>query len=555
MSSPALASYQRSAGLLSQGSDDLGADFLDQFLTYSPVDNSEDDTCGLPESTSLDFSSSNNLCASGSLSSHEVEAKHSLMRAPWESEPWAAINDSASLDHSAQGNDFYAEESGRAAISDSELLSLAGINLQPPQVDTYAHLSLPPSPSPAAAALSKRRTRMIDSLSKTFRKATSSVDKSLRSPIRKTCPSPKMMHNSNHSQNALDLWGQKLALGASKFDFEFQLQMGPLSPSASNTISNSSDTSSTMRVASDDLQPPFTRSKDYDTPLSTPILDTQHSRNTSSHQIPLEDLLFPATPQSRNVTAAWSQLSGSTELSPYHNLNLYTDDGNASAWWNYAAAEPMAQPSPTVFHTNPQLATKSLVNQLHNDLVYEGNELACDPSSISSGLMIQMPGRVAQQSCIVACSTTQQRGYFAAAQSQPQYHNASRQYARASPRQLQSTTPTRKDHSASSASESGSPISSTSPTFHIQKRKTQKVSKSSTPRTPSLGGAVDFVNYTPNDSRKILTGVAPSGSSKTKAKREKEAMEKRRRLSQAAVRAVRAAGGDVESLVEQGLLV
>jgi hypothetical protein len=59
---------------------------------------------------------------------------------------------------------------------------------------------------------------------------------------------------------------------------------------------------------------------------------------------------------------------------------------------------------------------------------------------------------------------------------------------------------------------------------------------------------VDFVNYTPSDSRKILTGVAPSGSSKTKARREKEAAEKRRKLSQAAVRAVRAAGGDLECL-------
>jgi hypothetical protein len=49
--------------------------------------------------------------------------------------------------------------------------------------------------------------------------------------------------------------------------------------------------------------------------------------------------------------------------------------------------------------------------------------------------------------------------------------------------------------------------------------------------------------------------VAPSGSSKTKARREKEAMEKSRRLSQAAVRAVQAAGGDVGRLLEEGLIV
>lgn len=63
----------------------------------------------------------------------------------------------------------------------------------------------------------------------------------------------------------------------------------------------------------------------------------------------------------------------------------------------------------------------------------------------------------------------------------------------------------------------------------------------------------NFVNFTPNDSMKILTGVAPSGSSKTKARREKEAAEKTRRLGQAAVRAVQAAGGSIDTLVEEGL--
>lgn len=73
---------------------------------------------------------------------------------------------------------------------------------------------------------------------------------------------------------------------------------------------------------------------------------------------------------------------------------------------------------------------------------------------------------------------------------------------------------------------------------------------SSTPRHPptSASAGVGFVNFTPHDSRKILTGVAPSGSSKTKARREKEAAEKRRKLSQAAMKAVMEAGGDVEGL-------
>jgi hypothetical protein len=63
-----------------------------------------------------------------------------------------------------------------------------------------------------------------------------------------------------------------------------------------------------------------------------------------------------------------------------------------------------------------------------------------------------------------------------------------------------------------------------------------------------------FVNFTAHDSRKILTGVAPSGSSKTKARREREAVERRRRLSEAAAKAVREAGGDLEGLMRVGVL-
>jgi hypothetical protein len=72
------------------------------------------------------------------------------------------------------------------------------------------------------------------------------------------------------------------------------------------------------------------------------------------------------------------------------------------------------------------------------------------------------------------------------------------------------------------------------------------------PREPSSSGGIEFVNFTSNDGKKIMTGVAPSGSSKTKARREKEAQEQSRRLSEAAMRLVEAAGGDVDKLAEHG---
>ncbi|KAL8779287.1 MAG: hypothetical protein Q9213_007019 [Squamulea squamosa] len=79
----------------------------------------------------------------------------------------------------------------------------------------------------------------------------------------------------------------------------------------------------------------------------------------------------------------------------------------------------------------------------------------------------------------------------------------------------------------------------------------------STLRAPKSSGSMSmgFVNFTPQDSKRILTGVAPSGSSKTKARREQEANEKKRKLSAAVLRALEEAGGDTEGLRREGLLV
>ncbi|KAF2155834.1 hypothetical protein K461DRAFT_303298 [Myriangium duriaei CBS 260.36] len=59
------------------------------------------------------------------------------------------------------------------------------------------------------------------------------------------------------------------------------------------------------------------------------------------------------------------------------------------------------------------------------------------------------------------------------------------------------------------------------------------------------GGA--FVNFTPDDAPKLLAGVAPSGSSKTKAKRDREVIDAKRRFN-AALRAVKE--GNLEALKE-----
>jgi hypothetical protein len=549
MSFSAVASYNIGSDLFDQTYEELSSDFFDQFLTFSPPGSETLEYPNLSDSTYLDTGDGHS--GGTSLDSTDDETKHSIIDNTWQGESWAFTQDEASL-HSAQGNAFYAELSGRAAVSDSELLSLEGITLDSPQIAGYSHNSLPSSPSPSATLLEQRKNRLVESLSKTVRKATGSIDRRLRSPIRRSTSSPAM--KPSHS-NLADNWGQKLALDAEKFSFDFEKSLAPLSPPPSARISEQSQNSlagtkqNPLNGFSDNiyLTKPTARQTAYDPPMATPPLDADHRRSASFQQPPPD--FFPLTPQPQSVSASWSQIPGSSEFNAYEASTLYLADADAPVWWNHAASVPVAQPSPSSFHSNPQQATKSLAMQLQNGTSYGVNDLGFDPSNMASGLMIQMPELAAQQSFVMGTSPMMRQGYFAASRSQPHYNTANRQRAHAHSRQPQSSSPIRKNRSGSS--DSGSP----SPTLPVRKRKSPKNNKNSTPRTPSMPETVDFVNFTPSDSRKILTGVAPSGSSKTKARREKEALEKRRKLSQAAMRAVRDAGGDIESLVEQGLFV
>ncbi len=548
MSFFAVASYNTGSDLLDQTYEELGSDFFDQFLTFSSPGTENLEHPNLPDSRDLD---SIDIYSGGtSLESTDDEAKHSINDSTWQGGPWASTQDEASL-HSAQGNAFYAELTGRAAVSDSELLSLEGITLDSPQITGNSHNSLPSSPSPSATLLERRKKRIAESLSKSLRKTTGGIDSRLRSPIRKSTSSLAMKRS--HS-NQTDILSQKLALDATKFSFDFEKSLEPLSPPPS---ARAPDISQSFCLADTGKKPlngfsdnsyllkPTARQTAYDTPMTTPTLNADHTSSASFQQLPSE--FFPMTPQPQSVPESWSHIPGSSEFSTYEASTLYPAHIDAPVWWNHAASAPMAQPSPSNFHANSQRATKSLAMHLQNGISYGINDVGYNLSNMASGLMIQMPELAAQQSFVMGTSPTMRQGYFAATRSQPHYNSSNHQRAHAPSRQPH-PIPMRKNRSGSSDSESPSP------TLQVRKRKSLKNHKNSTPGTPSTPGTVDFVNFTPSDSRKILTGVAPSGSSKTKARREKEALEKRRKLSRAAMRAVREAGGDIESL-EQGLFV
>ncbi|MCJ1466707.1 hypothetical protein MMC07_005327 [Pseudocyphellaria aurata] len=113
------------------------------------------------------------------------------------------------------------------------------------------------------------------------------------------------------------------------------------------------------------------------------------------------------------------------------------------------------------------------------------------------------------------------------------------------------------DRARTPSSRTSSPCPSASPTSKSpakQRRRSKCNRRKGSAGALRPANTVGFVNFTPEDSQKILTGVAPSGSSKTKARREQEANEKERRRSQAAEKMFLESGVDLEKLRASGIL-
>ncbi|RDL39071.1 uncharacterized protein BP5553_03411 [Venustampulla echinocandica] len=540
----------KSVDLPRHGYEDLDSEFFDQFLTFSPGNCAGQDFTGSSNQQITEGFSSNSdiIDTPASIDNNAAiysNDHQSQLRNPWAAEPPAA----SSQYNRAPTNGFYSETSGRAAVSDSELLTLEGISLYSPQIPAFSQSSLPTTPLPSIAAGSRRKARLVESISKTFKKATGNLQSSYRTPIRKTSSLPKMARHSNHSQNNFDHWEDKLPADAPKFKFEFEENPTSLSFEISAATASMAE-EQPDHLTDNDLPRNITTPTTHDTPQATPELCGGHSRKTSSNY-------FPITPQLHNSASFWPSTPAQPDLNTFEGSAVYPpSDVKMPIWWNDASAAPMAQPLPVGFHTNPQLATRNLVHQLQNDLEYGNNERSLNSMNMTSGLMIQIPQAPTQQPLMMENVPRVAQHGSQDADTPPQPHHVlRRQTAQIFSRQPQQSAPSQMHPTRSNDSEPSSPGSSSSAARQRKSPKTSRKSWSRAQHRPKSGGAVDFVNYTPDDSRKILTGVAPSGSSKTKARRDKEAMDKRRRLSQAALRAVKAAGGDVNSLVEEGLFV
>lgn len=513
----------------------LSADFFDDYLKQHPPTVVEHDYSVLSDPDFFRSVSGNSGSADTSASSLDDDMKHPIPSIEVDDEVWT--QDLTDL----QGYSIYLESSERAAMSEAEIRKLEGITLESPHTPAPFQPSFSQSPYDTATFL-RRPTGITDTPSRSSRNASGCVTRSQRNPIRKANSFPKMTHGSHRSSS--DLWATTFDSPNHGLSLHGQassmcsISSGFSTPEKSRGHKDVSYVNSMDQSFSSDFF-------DFETPLSTPVSNVQSVRRTRSEQQVSDNAIFPDFDY---ISNGWSSIPNPSALHTDDNSLPCSSAVDSPIWWNHATTAPMAQPSPTSLHVNPRRATGSLAVQLQNTLSHTANALPYRPSNMTSSRLIH---KTEISSETFALDSPMAQCYNPAPSPSQYLSNPTIHACDPSPRRPRLVRKPRFG-----PGELDPPSPSPSPELQIRKRKTSRLCRQPTSsRSPSLGASVGFVNYTPDDSQKILTGVAPSGSSKTKARREKEALEKRRKLSQAAVRAVRAAGGDVNALVEEGLLV
>ncbi|KAF1843144.1 uncharacterized protein K460DRAFT_289322 [Cucurbitaria berberidis CBS 394.84] len=492
---------------LDQLFEDYGeTDLLQHFNDPTADRSSSDDLAHLFD---LPSSNESDLFGTETILDREEAAWHKAPRKCEQNPASPMLNDSSS---------FCIDSKAQTSLSDSELLSFEDLfELERNQLRS---ISQPSTPRPHT-----HTTRSVKKAVSFNDRATSrGVQKSL-----KKSPSTsfaKMMQPMYYRSPIPDVWTRKMDTPADAFHLR-----GPSSGISSPPLSSKivqhengngffaqehhqayTDTHSSR--SGDEPHTPGIDFSNYQlTPQASPGMGV--SSNGSNHFDDHMGLTFSSSASSAALSALQTPPSSlrlpmttwGTDTSPSLDFGFsaspeFPGSSKTAGWWNDDAAnQGSACPGYRESNSRSTSQTMGLVNGGMNGL-----GISCDTAAFGhfSGLGVSdgLPGAPAPS------------------QSHASHHRAS--------------------HSSTASS----------------RRKSSNSSQQSSRQLSS--GNVGFVNFTPDDSRKILTGVAPSGSSKTKARREKEAAEKRRKLSQAAMKAVMEAGGDVDSLrrlEREGLLV
>ncbi|KAI9715516.1 MAG: hypothetical protein M1828_000823 [Chrysothrix sp. TS-e1954] len=391
-----------------------------------------------------------------------------------------------------------------------------------------------------------------------------------------------------------DIWAHRLEESAHAFDLPFHHQ-GTLSPPTSTPRTPYQEQAG---ISPQDLNNVHTSRRQFtypntasplsasfpSQPQNTPMLspNPEQSRQqsylqqgtTASPLSPFLDSTFSSdTVHSPQIQASgrgiswdrssvtWPQLQQPSDLD---FASSHLDESQVQPWW--PASSETSQPYAS--YGMRQAYQTSRGPSLSTEASFSDESYAANPAAFQmNGLMINCPSH-ADFDASPDCGDSSSLLYPAAAATKSSIRMQKRQNSapvrvsgsrlHASDQRRHRSQPSRSPSPPESSSHHSRHSSSRVQTHHRRSKSgvSSHNSVATDPTTSSPQSAsVGFVNYTPHDSKKILSSVAPSGSSKTKARREKEAADKRRRLSQAAARAVREAGGDIHALEREGLFV
>ncbi|KAL2861456.1 hypothetical protein BJX68DRAFT_5270 [Aspergillus pseudodeflectus] len=448
-------------------------------------------------------------------------------------------------------------------------------------LDLGIDLEAPSTPHPPISAISETRTPSTPPTTpsrkvkaslltpKTIRRHRDSNDR--RGLVRKQSFSPNLMRSSQVQKSTCrmaypEAWAQRLQ----NFAIRNSNECLPLSPPPSDILvqqENISTKQTPAQINPSVAEMPqqfesgyFTHSPAIPMPSSsTSIMQNQPQRylnrsNTSAltPSPPTADDIF-SSPHSSDPQSMSSWNSDSLSTQTFH-FTPELQSHEAQAWWSpmpSEAAQRQASYQQMIASPAPQRPIQASSN---NDLLQGGLMIQLDPTRFdisSSFTSSTIPSTShSRDSQSYNHSAAPQKYIDSASFTTPNIHNGSR-----SPSLSPKTGASAKNGSIvgnamnmKTASRRPHPRKLSGQSTGTPKPLKGPYSQSSSPRGANKSVAVSFVNFTAQDSQKILTGVAPSGSSKTKARREQEARERRRKMSEAALNAVRKAGGDVEAL-------
>ena len=518
---------------------------------------------------------------------NEIEKQHPKPKAPvdfWQKTVKALERNAAACE--------LKQQKLRSTKSHPDFLSLGGHPSPPvlPSSPTDQSFSAQRRISRSLAANGKKRNITARSVSRGrpsgVSKATVAGSVNPSATVRKYSASPAkhtntMMTPSRYRAGFKDVWSEKLHASPEKFGTRVPTSAGlpPFSPPASGRVTTDDEHFAVFGSPTAGYADAFAGYDDQISPLATtfqhahihtPIASPAINANATAHasngyfdslpHVPSNSYLAHKVPL--NDTAPLF-LERTSSLAPHkiQDFDFGFNTSNPPDPFSPSSFGGPVDPSyitsqPSNFDPFGGIDTSVIPTTEPVDFGVAGLGISCDPSLVSRPFVWLADTATIHPSTLSQPHHHKHGHHRGQSVPAPHYPSNDQHPRHGLPNTPRRGRPHTRTHSHSRAcSPSPSPSAAATSTPRCNKRTPRHRRTKSATATPRGGGGGGFVNFTPHDSNKILSGVAPSGSSKTKARREKEAADKRRRLSQAAVKAVVDAGGDLGVLKREGGLV